>query len=184
MFISHSTKDEAIVRWLVAQIEAAGHRAWVAEWDHRPGQSLTKKVADALRASDAYIVLLTEGGYDSIYVAHEAGAALTSGKPVIALVDQALSARPLGMLTDIEQVRFDRSDLAASTSAIIAGLTRLSRSRGVPLATRDLVTPAQPSLLTMNLDVNAEFHLTADQVLVGITALMLVAGVIYLASRE
>jgi hypothetical protein len=184
VFISHSSKDEELVRWLVAHVEAVGHRAWVAEWDLQLGHSLTNKVADALNASDVYMILLTEDGYDSIYVAHETGAASMSGKPVIALVDQELAGRPLGMLNDIEQIRFDRSDLAASTASIVVGLTQLGRRCGVAVTAEAVAAPAQPALLTMSVDINAEFHLTADQVVLGVAALMLVAGLIYLASQD
>jgi hypothetical protein len=184
VFISHSSKDEAVVRWLAAQVKAAGHDSWVAEWELQPGDQLSGKVRQALAQCDAYIVLLSEDGYSSVYVAHEVGAAVVSGKPVIALVDRALAAKPMGLLADIEHVRFDRNDLAASTAAITTGLMRLGKARGVPVEPAAIVAPTQPAMFTLSLQMDARFQITPNQVLVGVCAFMLVGGLIYLASRE
>jgi hypothetical protein len=184
IFISHSSKDEAVVRWLAEQVKAAGHQAWVAEWEPQPGEPLSGKVRTALAECDAYILLLTEDGYDSIYVAHEVGAAVTSGKPLIVLVDKNLAERPMGMLADVEQVRFDRDDLAASTAAITTGLMRLGKRRGVLVEPASVVMPTQPALFSVSVQMNAQFQVTPDQVLVGVAAFMLIGGLIYLASRE
>jgi len=184
VFISHSSKDEAVVRWLAAQVTAAGHEAWVVEWDLQPGGSLSTKVRKALAECDAYILLLTEDGYNSMYVAHEVGAAVASGKPLIALTDQALQNEPMGMLSDIEQVRFDRNDLAASTAAITTGLVRLGKARGVSVEPATVAMPSQPALFSVSIQMDAQFQVTPEQILVGIAAFMLIGGLIYLASRE
>jgi len=184
VFISHSSKDEAVIRWLEAQVKAAGHKAWVAEWDHRPGASLTDKIRAELTGSDAYILLLTEEGYNSVYVQQEVGAAMTSGKPVIALVDRALGAKPMGMLNDIEQVRFDRNNLAESTAAITTGLIRLGKRRGVTVDPETVVMPTQPAMFQMSVDMNLQFQVSPNQVLIGVIALLLIGGLLYLASRQ
>jgi hypothetical protein len=184
VFISHASKDEAVVGWLAAQVTAAGHEAWIAEWDLQPGGSLSHKVLAALAECDAYILLLTENGYNSTYVAHEVGAAVASGKPLIALVDRALESEPMGMLSDIEQVRFDRNDLAASAAAITTGLVRLGKARGVPVEPATIAVPTQPALFRVSIQMDAQFQVTPEQVLVGIAAFMLIGGLIYLASRE
>jgi hypothetical protein len=184
IFISHSRKDKEVVRWLAEQVKAAGHQAWVAEWEPQPGEPLSGKVLTALAECDAYIFLLTEDGYNSIYVAHEVGAAVTSGKPLIVLVDKNLAEKPMGMLADVEQVRFDRDDLAASTAAITTGLMRLGKRRGVLVEPASVVMPTQPALFSVSVQMNARFQITPDQVLVGVAAFMLISGLIYLASRE
>lgn len=83
IFVSHSSVDVAIVGWLKDQVEAMGNFVWVAEWDLQAGESVTKQVLEAIGECDAYIILLTRDGYNSTYVAHETGAAVASGKPVI-----------------------------------------------------------------------------------------------------
>lgn len=184
VFISHSRKDEAVVRWLAAQVKAAGHQAWVAEWELQPGEQLSGKVLSALTECDAYILLLTREGYSSVYVAHEVGAAMTSGKPVIALVDQTLTNEPIGLLADTEYVLFDRDDLAASTAAITTGLMRLAKKHGLPVDRGYVVMPTQPALFTVSLQMNAQFEITPDQILVGVCAFMLIGGLIYLAGHS
>ena len=184
VFISHSSADEAVVRWLAAQVKAAGHNAWVAEWELQPGDQLSGKVRKALEDCDGYIILLSKSGYDSIYVAHEVGAAVMSGKPVIALVDQTLATKPMGLLADIEQIRFDRNDLAASTAAITTGLMRLGASRGVQVAPDAIMAPTQPAMFSLSLQMDAQFQITPNQVLVGVCAFMIIGGLIYLAARE
>jgi len=138
----------------------------------------------ALAGCDAYILLLTEDGYNSTYVAHEVGAAVVSGKPLIALVDRALDNEPMGMLADIEQVRFHRNDLAASAAAITTGLVRLGAARGVPVEPATIAMPSQPALFSVSIQMDAQFQVTPEQVLVGVAAFMLIGGLIYLASRE
>ena len=53
VFVSPAANDETLARWLKEQVEAAGHDAWVAEWDYQPGARLTEKVKQHLLSSDA-----------------------------------------------------------------------------------------------------------------------------------
>ena len=62
-----------------------------------------------------------------------------SGKLAIALVEKSLGNLPMGMFTDVEQVRFDRNDLAASTAAITAGLRNIGLDSVIPA--RQTTTP-------------------------------------------
>lgn len=181
VFISHDTNDETLARWLKEQVEAAGHDAWVAEWDYQPGARLTDKVKQNLRDSDAYIVLLTEDGYASPYVQQEAGYAAMSGKLAIALVEKSLAALPMGMFTDVEQVRFDRNDLAASTAAIATGLRNIGLRLSNPGPTADAV---QTPVFSLNLRIDAQLRLTPEQFLIGAVVLLAVGGLIYYAAKQ
>jgi hypothetical protein len=42
----------------------------------------------------------------------------------------------------------------------------------------------QPALFSVSVQMNAQFQVTPDQVLVGVAAFMLIGGLIYLASVE
>ncbi|TAM71338.1 MAG: toll/interleukin-1 receptor domain-containing protein [Microbacteriaceae bacterium] len=181
VFISHDTNDETLARWLKDQVEAAGHDAWVVEWDYQPGAHLTDKVKQHLRDSDAYIVLLTEDGYASPYVQQEAGYAAMSGKLAIALVEKGLAALPMGMFTDVEQVRFDRNDLAASTAAIATGLRNIGLRLRNPGPTPDAV---QTPVFSLNLRIDAQLRLTPEQFLIGAVVLLAVGGLIYYAAKQ
>ncbi len=183
VFISHSTKDEVLVRWLAEQVRAAGHKAWVAEWDYRPGADLTDKVRTALKASDAYLLLLTEDGYQPVYVQHEAALAVDSGKPVIALVDRSPMNKPMGTLAGMDNVVLDRDDLAASTAPITTALVHLGHERGIPVASEPLTAATQPAF-RVSLQMDAEFHVTANQLLFGVCALALIVGLIYVINNQ
>lgn len=180
VFISHSEHDRALVEWIAGQVRAAGHVAWVAEWELEPGGRISQKVESALRESDAYILLLSEGGYASTYVQHEVGAAVISGKPVIALVDRSLANRPLGMLADIEQVRFDRDDVDASAAAVLAGLRRIGEARGLKPAASVAAMPPTPSLVRLKTEISSELQFSGEDIAIGIAAVALILGVLYL----
>jgi hypothetical protein len=181
VFISHATKDATLARWVKDQVEASGQEAWVAEWDYQPGARLTDKVAHKLRGSSAYIVLLTDDGYASPYVQQEAGYAAMSGKLAIALVEKSLGGLPMGMFADVEQVRFDRNDLAASTAALTTGLRNVGR-RLSDLGTAT-VAPQAP-VFSLNLRIDAQVHLTPEQLLIGAVVLLAAGGLIYYAAKQ
>jgi hypothetical protein len=90
----------------------------------------------------------------------------------------------MGLLSDVEQVRFDRDNLAESTAAITTGLTRLASRRGVAIDTSAVTVPTQPTIFSMSLDMSLKFEVTPNQVLLGVSALILIGGLIYLAGQE
>ena len=184
VFISHSHQDKVVVDWLVDQVEAVGHKAWVASRDLPPGSNQTEEIRRALAESDAYILLLTEQGYDSEYVKHEVGAAVVSNKPVIALVDHAVADRNLGMLADIVQVRIDRDNLAESAAQITKGLVAVGKQRGVPVQPQPIHVPNQTAVLSVAFEMNVQFQISADQVLLGIFALVAIGALFYIATNE
>jgi hypothetical protein len=184
VFISHSGKDAVLVDWIVKQVEATGNRAWVAEWELEPGGRISQKVESALRQSDAYVLLLTENGFASTYVQHEVGAAVISGKLVIALVDSDLADRPMGMLADIEQVRFQRDDLEASTAAIAAGLTRLRNASGLGRSAPIVTVPTPQSLFKLRGELTVDINFTSDDVVLGVCAVALILGILYLTKGD
>lgn len=129
----------------------------------------------------AYIVLLTDEGYASPYVQQEAGYAAMSGKLAIALVEKNLGNLPMGMFNDVEQVRFDRHDLAASTAAITTGL----RNIGIRLGNFETNPEAvQTPALSLNLRLDAQLHLTPEQFLIGAVVLLAAGGLIYYAASQ
>ncbi len=89
----------------------------------------------------------------------------------------------MGLLNDLEQVRIDRNNLAESTAAITAGLFRLGQHRGVHVPSDAVVMPTQPALFEMSVEMKLQFQVTPDQVLVGVGALLLISGLLYLASQ-
>jgi len=104
-----------------------------------------------------------------------------SGKLAIALVEKRLGNLPMGMFTDVEQVRFDRNDLAASTAAITTGL----RNIGLKLSDPGMATDAvQTPVFSLNLRIDAQLHLTPEQFLIGAVVLLAAGGLIYYAGKQ
>ncbi len=48
VFLSHSSKDKAVVRELGEQLKRDGLRVWFADWEVRPGDMILKKVEEGL----------------------------------------------------------------------------------------------------------------------------------------
>lgn len=59
VFISHSSRDEALVSKVVSYLEQAGFEVWYDEREVLPGDNPGEKIGQGLRESDAMIVLLT-----------------------------------------------------------------------------------------------------------------------------
>jgi hypothetical protein len=59
VFISHSSRDEALVSKVVSYLEQAGFEVWYDEREVLPGDNPGEKIDQGLRESDAMVVLLT-----------------------------------------------------------------------------------------------------------------------------
>jgi len=126
VFISHSSADRRWVEWIAVQAQALGVVPYLAEHDPKPGTSLSEKVREAIRQSDAMIVLLTTSGMDSPYVHQEIGVAVEQGKLVVPLVHPAVQNRSLAMLDGKEYILFDFDDPRDGSSSLILKLQELA----------------------------------------------------------
>ncbi len=57
VFLSHSSKDKAIVRALAARLKRDGLRVWFDEWEIRLGDSIPSMVDHGLEHSNYLITL-------------------------------------------------------------------------------------------------------------------------------
>jgi hypothetical protein len=113
LFISHSSRDREWVELVRKRIEASGFAAYLAEFDLAGiGHELSPKIQDAITASAAVVVVLTENAAGSAIVREEIGFALGQGKLVVPLVTPAVAQSPaaLGMLNGREYIPFDIED--------------------------------------------------------------------------
>lgn len=112
LFVSHSTGDTRWVDPVRQRIEEQGFHAYLAENDIRPGHVLNGKIQQAIAASDAVVVVLTETAAASAIVREEIGYAIGLGKPVVPLVAPSVASNmaALGMLNGLEYVLFDLDD--------------------------------------------------------------------------
>jgi hypothetical protein len=80
VFISHSSKDEALASKIASFLEDAGLDVWYDKREIMPGDNWADKIAQGLRESDAMVVLLTEGALSSEFMRRD--------------IDYALSQKP------------------------------------------------------------------------------------------
>lgn len=80
VFISHSSKDEALASKVVSYLEQAGLDVWYDKREIIPGDNWADKIAQGLRESDAMVVLLTPSALDSDFARRD--------------IDYALSQKP------------------------------------------------------------------------------------------
>lgn len=65
VFISYSSKDEALATKLVASLEHAGLDAWYTKREVMPGDNWAEKIASGLKESNAMVVLVTPDALES-----------------------------------------------------------------------------------------------------------------------
>jgi TIR domain-containing protein len=65
VFISYSSKDEALATKLVESLEDAGLDAWYKKREIMPGDNWAEKIAQGLKESNAMVVLVTPDALES-----------------------------------------------------------------------------------------------------------------------
>lgn len=128
-FVSHNSKDRALVEQIAAELLAVGIVAYIYEHDPQPGHSVTEKVQNAIAQSEVMVVLLTRDGVASTYVQQEIGFAVAKHKLVIPLVEQSLTSTDLAMLNGVEYFKFDREDARPATLALADYLRRMGEDK-------------------------------------------------------
>jgi hypothetical protein len=107
VFLSHSSRDEALVEPIRAQASAIEVDVYLHELHPEPGATLSAKISEAIKSSDALIVLITPNTVVSPYVNQEIGYALGQSLPIIPLVTPGVAGEQLAMLEGVEYVVFD-----------------------------------------------------------------------------
>ncbi|MCA1567089.1 MAG: toll/interleukin-1 receptor domain-containing protein [Acidobacteria bacterium] len=78
VFLSHAHSDKALAKRIAKGLKRAGLEVWDAESEILPGENWADKTAQALRDSQAMVVLLTPNTFQSSNVSLEIGYALGS----------------------------------------------------------------------------------------------------------
>jgi WD40 repeat protein len=73
VFISHSSKDKAVIRDLAERLRADGLRVWFDEWNIRPGDSIPAKIEDGLEQSRVLVLCMSAQAFGSDWAQLEAG---------------------------------------------------------------------------------------------------------------
>src|SRR5437762_2015999 len=65
VFLSHSSKDKAVVRAVAERLRADGLRVWFDEWELKPGDSIPKKLDDGLERSRVLVLCMSASAFGS-----------------------------------------------------------------------------------------------------------------------
>jgi hypothetical protein len=76
VFLSHAFTDAELAHRVGAALQKAGFRVWDYNTDVMPGDNPGERLAEALRESEAMVVLLTADSVRSANITHEVGYAL------------------------------------------------------------------------------------------------------------
>ncbi|SRR5258708_302164 len=107
IFFSHSGKDEQIAEKLKRQLEQMGSDVYMFEHDQQPGADITDKITKAIDNHDMLFALFTKNGGQSSYVQQEIGYAKRAGKLIVPFVESGVGQETLGMVADVEHIKFD-----------------------------------------------------------------------------
>jgi nucleoside 2-deoxyribosyltransferase len=120
-FLSHSTKDERLVR-LIARNLAVNNISPIVAVDVRPSshpQLITDKVKNLLQQTDCVIAFLTKAGVESGWVQQEIGYSLDK-KPIIPIVESGIEASQLAFLHGTEYIPIQRGDISPSILKLLS----------------------------------------------------------------
>lgn len=88
VFISHSSKDDAFVTGLAADLREADVKTWVDHDDILPGTNWDRAVETALRDCEVMLVILSPHSVDSDNVTDEWSYFIDEGKPIYPILVQ------------------------------------------------------------------------------------------------
>jgi len=121
VFISYAFADRDVMQILRKALRERGIDAYTAEHHLQLGRSLSGKIQNAIESSEVVIALVSSKE-SSPSVNQEVGYALRSQIPVIPMVEEG--ARVGFMIGDIEQMRFNRSNLQRACEKVAEYVAR------------------------------------------------------------
>jgi small GTP-binding protein len=73
VFLSHSSKDKAIVRNIAERLRSDGLRVWFLDWELRPGDSIAAKIDEGLERSRVLVLCMSANAFGPDWVLLESG---------------------------------------------------------------------------------------------------------------
>lgn len=90
IFLSYTRSDEDWARQLAESLKNLGVDVWFDEWSIRAGDNIPDAIEQGLREADAVVLLISPESIQRPNLFFELGAAIGSGKRVVALVPSDL----------------------------------------------------------------------------------------------
>lgn len=73
VFLSHSSKDKAVVRPIAARLRQDGVKLWFDEWEIKPGDSIPAKLEEGLERSRVLVLCMSANAFGSDWAQLESG---------------------------------------------------------------------------------------------------------------
>src|SRR6188508_913511 len=73
VFLSHSSKDKAVVRPLAERLRKDGVRVWFDAWDIKPGDSIPAKIEEGLEHSRVLVLCMSGNAFGPDWAQLESG---------------------------------------------------------------------------------------------------------------
>ena len=94
VFVSHSVKDKVVADAIVAHLEAAGLRCWVAPRDVLPGRIWSEEIVRAIQSSRVMVLILSGNANSSRQVLREVDHAATNGLVIMPFRTEPIELAP------------------------------------------------------------------------------------------
>src|SRR5258708_24104188 len=73
VFLSHSSKDNAVVHAIAEKLRADGLRVWLDDWEIRPGDHVQAKIEEGLEHSRVLVLCMSANAFGADWVHLESG---------------------------------------------------------------------------------------------------------------
>ena len=73
VFLSHSSKDKAVVRAVAERLRKDGLKVWFDEWEIKVGDSIPAKIEEGLEQSRVLVLCMSANAFGSDWAQLEAG---------------------------------------------------------------------------------------------------------------
>ena len=73
VFLSHSSKDKAVVQPLAERLRQDGLRVWFDKWEMRPGDNIPAKIEEGLERSRVLVLCMSANAFGSDWAQLESG---------------------------------------------------------------------------------------------------------------
>ena len=113
------------------QLEVAGVKPYMYEYDLRPGALLVAKLRDAITSSSAMVVILTAESASSRKAFTRRSASPLVQEPIIPLVEAGVGQKELALLNGVEFVVFDPAKPEEALTAMVTRCAESSRRKRV-----------------------------------------------------
>jgi TolB-like protein len=134
VFVSYASQDAAAAQIIVAELEHAAVRCWIAPRDVPPGGLYADAIIRAINGAKMVVVVLSEHAVGSSHVGKEIERASSKQRPIIAVRTDATPLTPAleYFLSESQWIDLAEGGLDAACARLIEAVRRLHAHPGTP----------------------------------------------------